>query len=264
MPEREEADSPMPRVLLHSPRRVRRKRGTMGPLLLGRILTAPVLVVFAGMLGLVVLDWFVVFIVPAQPARIVGQIRQFKARQGATFFIAYQFDRSGFIGRDEVMPYEFQPLWVGRAVKAHVIHIGPVGYSALDRSLGDYAQNRMILWFGAVFALAIGGVIFQALWLAPWRSWWLTRNGQATYGAVVGKSIIHRRRRYLYFTLTYQFKVKGILQARRIRISPQRYDSTGVRDLLIILFDPARPRRSIVYDYCDFIALSSRAKGRVI
>ena len=139
-------------------------------------------------------------------------------------------------------------------MKAHVIHLGPLGYSALDRSLGAYARYRKILWFGAAFAMAIGGVLFYAIWLLPWRSRWLTRNGKATFGAVVEKTIVHGMRRHLYFTLTYQFKALGSLWAHRIRISPQRYDSAGVKDLVVVVFDPARPSRNIVYDYCDFIA----------
>jgi hypothetical protein len=254
MHESQGAESPIPRALLRSPRMVRRKPGTLLPLLLGQILTAPVLAFFAALLGLVVLEPIVVFLLPAQPARIVGQWREFKARRGTTYYIEYQFDRSGFIGHDEVLPDEYQAFQTGQAVKAHAIHVGAVGYSALDRSLKAYARYRMILWFGALFALAIGGVLFYATWLLPWRSCWLARHGEATFGAVVEKSIVHGRRRYLFFTLTYQFKARGALRARRIHISPQRYDSAGIRDLVIILFDPARPGRNIVYDYCDFIA----------
>jgi len=54
--ESQKTGSPMPQALLRSPRMVRRKPGTLGPLLLGRILTAPVLAVFAGLLGFVVLE----------------------------------------------------------------------------------------------------------------------------------------------------------------------------------------------------------------
>jgi len=254
MQESQTVDSPIPRALLRSPRRVRRKPGTLGPLLLGRILTAPLLAVFAALLAFVVLEPIVVFLLPAQPAHVVGQWQEFKVRRGIAYCIKYQFDRSGFIGRDGVLPGEYQAFEVGQAVKAHLIHLGPLGYSALDRSLKAYARYRMILWFGALFALAIGGVSFYAIWLLPWRSQWLTQHGRATFGAVVEKSIVHGRRRHLYFTLTYQFKAQGNLWARSIHISPQRYDSAGVKDLVIILFDPARPNRNIVYDYCDFIA----------
>jgi hypothetical protein len=112
----------------------------------------------------------------------------------------------------------------------------------------------MILWYSASFALAIGWILFYATWLSPWRSHRLVRHGQATFGAVVEKSVIHGARRLLAFALTYQFKAHGTLRRRRIRIGPQRYDSAEVKDLVIILFDPARPGRNIVYDYCDFIA----------
>jgi hypothetical protein len=234
------------------------------PILVGRILTAPVLVFFVGLLGFVVLDAVVVFLLPARPARVVGQTRVYKARLGTAYYVEYQFDRSRFSAWDEVMPEEYRGLWVGEAVKAHLIFWGPWDYSALDRSVGDYAQYRMILWFSGAFALAIGWVILHAMWLGPWRVRWLAKHGRATFGAVVGKSIVHSRRRQLSFTLTYQFKAMGNLHARRIRISPQRYDSAGIKDLVIILFDPKKPARSIVYDYCDFIAMSSRAQPRAI
>jgi len=148
---------------------------------------------------------------------------------------------------------EYRAFRVGQTVKAHLIQMGPLGYSALDRSPGAYARSRMILWFGAFFALAIGWVLFYAIWLLPWRAHWLARNGQATFGAVVEKSVVQSGRRHYFYTLTYQFKAVGALRAWRIRISSQRFDSAGVKDLVIILFDPARPNRSIVYDYCDFI-----------
>ena len=246
-------DSPIPTALLRSPRRVRRKPGTLGPLLLGRILTAPVLAVCAALLAVVVLDPIVVFLLPAQSARIVGLRRVSETHRGTADHIEYRFDRSGFIGIDVVLPEEYQAFRVGQAVKAHVIHLGPLGYSALDRSMGDYVRYRKILWFGAAFALAIGGVLFCAVWLLPWRSHWLLRYGKATFGAVVEKTIVHGGRRHFYFTLTYQFKALGSLQARRISISPRRYDSTDVKDLVVILFDPGHPSRNIVYDYCDFI-----------
>jgi hypothetical protein len=244
--------SPIPRGLLRSPRRVCRKRGTLGPILLGRILTAPVLAAAAALLGLALLEPIVVFVIPAQTARVIG--RGFKADRRSGLFVDYRFDQSGFMGRDQVLPNEFDAFQIGQVIKAHLIHLGRLGYSALDRPLRAYARYRMILWFCTSFALAIGGVLFYAIWLLPWRSYWLTQHGKATFGAVVEKSIVHGSRRLFYFTLTYQFRASGDLYARRIRISPQRYDSAGVRDLVIILFDPKRPGRNIVYDYCDFVA----------
>jgi hypothetical protein len=228
---------------------VYRKRGTLGPLLLGRILTAPVLAASVAFLALAAFEPIIVFLLPAQPARIVGQ-----GRRRAAYYVEYQFDKSGFIGRDEVQPVEYQSFQVGQAIKAHLIHIGPFGYSALDRSPRAYAHYRMILWFGDLFALAIGGVLFYAIWLLPWRSHWLARHGEATFGAVVEKHEIQNGRRHLQFTLTYQYKALGALWARRIRISPQRFDSADILDLVVILFDPAKPSRSIIYDYCDFSA----------
>lgn len=251
--ELQKADSPMPRALVRSPRRVRRKPGTLGVLLLGRVLTGPALAVVALLLAFLLLEPIVVFLLPAQPARIVRLWRDLRSRRGIAYYLEYQFERSAFTGRDQVLPDEYQALQVGQTVEAHVIHLGQLGYSALDRSPRAYARYRMIAWFGALFASAIGWVLFHAIWLSPWRSRWLVRHGQATFGAVVAKSILHGRR-HLFFTLTYQFKALGTLRARRIRISPQRYDSADVADLIIILFDPARPSRNIVYDYCDYIA----------
>jgi hypothetical protein len=254
MPQTQGVDSPLPPALLRTPRRVHRRFGTLGLLLVGRILTAPPLAAAAAILAIVILEPIVLFLLPAQPAHVVRHTSQFKPRRGATYFIEYQFDRSGFTSRDQVLASEYQTFTDGQAIKAHLIHIGPLGYSALDRSLAAYAHYRMILWLGASFALAIGAVLFYAIWLSPWRAHWLTKNGHATFGAVVEKSIVHGRRRHAYFTLTYQFKAQGILRARRIRISPRRYDSADVLDLVIILFDPTRPSRNIVYDYSDFIA----------
>jgi hypothetical protein len=246
-------DSPIPVALLRSPRIVRRKPGTLAPLLLGRILTAPVLALGALVLGLVVLDPIVVFLLPAQPARLIGRWCN-KGHRGTACYIEYQFNRSGFIGRDEVLPDEYQAFRVEQPIKAHLIHLGPLGYSALDRSVAAYARYRKILWFSTTFAMAINGILFYALWLSPWRSHWLTRNGQATFGAIIAKTIIHGGRRHHHFTLTYQFKAQSVLRLRQIRISAERFDSAELNDLVVVLFDPGLPDRSIVYDYGDFIA----------
>ena len=147
----EEVGSPIPRALLRSPRRVRRKRGTLGPLLLGRILTAPMVIIAAILVAFVIFEPIVAFGIPAQSAKIIRQWPESKARRGMIYYVEYQFDRSGFIGRSQVLPVEYQALHVGQAVKAHLIHLGKVGYSALDRSLRTYALYRSILWFGADF-----------------------------------------------------------------------------------------------------------------
>jgi hypothetical protein len=246
-------DSPIPRVLLRSPRTVRRKPGTVGVFVVGRILTAPLLATVAALLIFSAIEPIVVFLIPAQPARIIAQWCDFKSHRGITFYVQYQLDHSRFIGVDEVLPIEYETYKVGQAVKAHVIHLGRVGYSSLDRSLRNYAHNRMILWYGAGVGLAISSILFYALWLTPGRARWLAKNGKATFGAVVAKSIFHNGRRQIFFSLTYQFKALGKLRARRIRINSQRYDSAELKDLVIILFDPAHPRRNIVYDYCDFV-----------
>ena len=252
MQEPQRVDLPIPRPLRRSPRGVRRKPGTLAPLLLGRILTAPVLAAVVAIVALVVLEPLVVFLIPAQPARVVG--REVDQHRGSAYYIDYRFDRSGFTGRDQVLLAEYSAFQLGETVKAHLIHLGPLGYSALDRSPRAYARYRMIAWYAALFALMIGWILFYAIWLLPWRAYWLTRHGQATFGAIVEKRVIHTLRRDLHFTLTYQFKAGGTLRAKRIRISPRRYDSANLKDLVIILFDPVRPSRNIVYDYCDFVA----------
>jgi hypothetical protein len=254
MPESPKTDSPMPKVLLRTPRSVRRKKGTLVHLVLARVLTAPIVAVAAALVAVSVLEPILVFLVPGQPAVIIGNWKDFKPRRGYSYHVDYRFDRSGFTAHDEVRLEEVEAFDLGQKVTAHAVHIGPIGYAALDRTLDAYARHRGILWFGSAFAAAIGGALFYAAWLLPWRAHWLARNGEAAFGAVVRKSVYQVPRRHLSFSLTYQFKAHGILHAKHIRISPQRYDSTGVKDLVIILFDSNRPSRSIVYDYCDFIA----------
>jgi hypothetical protein len=248
-----DVDSPIPLPLLKSPRTVRRKPGTLGLLLFGRIITAPFLAVAVVLLALGFFEPILLFVIPAQPAHILKQWQVYKDRVGVSNYVEYRLDRSGFTARDQLLPEEYRALNVGDPIKAHAIHVGPLGYAALDRPPAKYFRYRMILYFSAAFAVAIAGVMYYAIWLLPWRSRWLAKNGKATFGAVVSKGIYQGGRRYIAFRLTYQFKAMGELYARRIQINPQRYDSANIKDLVIILFDPKRPSRSIVYDYCDFV-----------
>lgn len=254
-PSREVQPPPTARTLPPAPRLVQRKPGTFALLLVGRILSAPFIAVAGALVVFAILDPAVVFLTPAQPVMVLNEWRDFHARGGMVCYVEYQFPQSGFIGRDEVLPNEFVRYSIGDAIQAHLIHLGRIGYSALDRTPAAYARNRLIVWFCGAFALAIGVVLFHSIWFSPWRSHWLAKNGHAAFGAVVGKSIAQYGRRHISCTLTYQFKANGDLLAKRIRISPQRYDSAGVKDLVIILFDPRRPNRSIVYEYSNYLAV---------
>jgi hypothetical protein len=251
----QETTSPSTRAVPAPPRIVRRKPGTLGIYVIGRILSAPLMAVAIALAALVVLEPVVAFLFPPEAAHIVAQWRQFEARHGLVCYVKYQLDLSRFVGRDEVLFSEFSDYRVGTAVKAHVFHFGPTGYSILDRSIRNYARNRAILWFCASFLTAIAWVLFHALWFIPWRNRELVRFGRATYGAVVEKHLHHGSRRLISCALIYQFKVKGVLRMQRLRVAPQRFDDARLGELVIICFDPFRPSRSIVYDYCDFIAV---------
>ncbi len=228
----------------------------MGPLLLGRILSAPFVAAAIALCAAAMIEPLI-FLLPAQPARIERLWSQFKARRGTFYFATYRLERSGFEAVDELMPAEYFSLRIGQRVQAHALHLGSVGYSALHRSVAAYARSRVGLWVNAAFALPIGLLLFHAIWLMPWRTLWLVKHGQATFGAVVQKSVIFGvgGRRQMFFTLTYQFKAFNVLRARKISIHPQRYDSAGVKDLVVVLFDPRCPSRNIVYDYCNFVAI---------
>lgn len=255
MPGTQEKDSLTAR-LPRPPRRIRRRRGRLSILILGRVLTAPFVAVAAALAIYVLCDAAVMFLFPAEPAQIVDLWRDFKPHRGTQFYVKYRTTGTGFTGTDNALLQEFLGFHIGQPVKAHVFYFGRNnGYSLLDRSTLHYARYRMITWFCALFMGAIGWVLFYGIWLMPWRSRWLARWGEATFGAVTEKKIVHTNRRLLYCSLTYQFKVNGILRAHCIRISPQQYDAIAVGDLVTILFDPWRPNRNMVYDYCDYIAV---------
>ncbi len=254
MPRTQEKASPTAH-LPPPPRRVRRRRGRLSILILGRLLTFPFVAVAAALAIYVLFDAAVMFLFPAEPAQIVDLWRDFKPHRGTQFYVKYRTTGTGFTGTDEALLQEFLGFRVGQPVKAHVFYFGHRGYSLLDRSALHYARYRMITWFCTLFVGAIGWVLFYGIWLMPWRSRWLARWGEATFGAVTEKKIVHTNRRLLYCSLTYQFKVNGILRAHRIRISPQQYDAIAVADLVTILFDPRRPNRNMVYDYSDYIAV---------
>jgi hypothetical protein len=249
-----EAPSPVTRALPPAPRTVRRRRGTLSVFLIGRVLTGPLIAAAFGALAFIVLEPMI-FLLPAQPAHVIGMWRQFEARHGFAYYIQYQLDHTKFITRDEVLPAEFLAFHIGQEVKAHVLRFGPSRYSVLDRTFAAYARYRMIVWFCAAMGLAISLTLFHALWLCPWRTRRLVQSGRATYGAVIEKRCLYGSRRTVSCALTYQFKAYGVLRARCIRVAPQRFDSARLGDLVVIVFDPARPNRSVLYDYCDFVAV---------
>ncbi len=149
MPGTQEKDSLTAR-LPRPPRRIRRRRGRLSILILGRVLTAPFVAVAAALAIYVLCDAAVMFLFPAEPAQIVDLWRDFKPHRGTQFYVKYRTTGTGFTGTDNALLQEFLGFHIGQPVKAHVFYFGRNnGYSLLDRSTLHYARYRMITWFCA-------------------------------------------------------------------------------------------------------------------
>jgi hypothetical protein len=172
--------------------------------------------------------------------------------------VAYRFEDADYTQKLSVG--DARALKVGDTLPVEVLAEAP------DRACRYYEHYPF--WFVTilccVFALGPTAAVGKCLWdlyVAPWRLRRLLRHGEATAGVVVDKKA--KSGRPPTYTLTYQFQPParpwegtGTATPPAVRASMKVYpdDFLGcqVGDPVFVVYDPSRPRRSVIYRYADY------------
>lgn len=184
-----------------------------------------------------------------------------KSKSGRTYHIAYTFEVDGaeYGGRLNVDADSYAAAEEGQAVEVRVFD--PTRHEgSWPRIAGD---NRLSEVGGAAFAAVFwNGILSMFLWqvyVRPWREWRLIRHGTATLGRVrevspctIGKNGAGLRIRYEYGN---ELLDAAGLQTGTVRVRQSEHPDVRAGDVLTVLYDLARPRRSLAYKFAAYRAV---------
>ena len=130
--------------------------------------------------------------------------------------------------------------------------VGSWHYSELNSSGQDNAVLRIFLWiWGVMLSITMLGMLRRA-WLTPRR---LVRDGQAVIGRITDKRM-EQAGRSKAPTLFYEYEpAGGEVVKSRISVPRKTFVTTEAGSDVVVVYDPDRPRRSLIYDVCDFEAV---------
>jgi hypothetical protein len=186
------------------------------------------------------------------PGRVVDFKTVTSSKGAVSYHVTYLYSEDGQTVTDtsQVGHDEYAHLTRGDVLPVHAVNFFGHHFSELDRTPGDFARQRFFLW---PFTLIWLGMI-SLFYLAPLRSKHLVRDGEPILGKVTGKDLSHNKNTTNY-RLAYTFTpMGGQAVATRMLVRRQFYDQANVGDEVVIVFDPNKPKRSVIYQYCDYQA----------
>jgi hypothetical protein len=174
---------------------------------------------------------------------------------GTWYAVTYQYTVSGVIHSNSQTVSEsyFEHLLDGGVVPISTMVIGSTRYDEIHISADEYFQERGIIWAGS--AVTCGLIIFM------WRRSQLVlcevvRSGEATVGIIESKKSYSTRNGKSY-VVKYRFKDSQgqVLEGATMRVSEADYDLTLVGDRMVVLYDPLKPSRNLIYQYGPYGAV---------
>ena len=183
---------------------------------------------------------------------------QNKKKNTTTYTLHYVFtvDGTEYSGQTGVSAQEQAMYKEGTPVPLRVLTVLPhYGHWPL---VGNYSPLGQVggLWFMALFW---NGILSIFLWMAyyrPWYHWHLVRNGTPTSG-LVRETKTHHGKGGPSYTVRYEYAVLiGEVSDNLLTGSVNTHRAIGtafmIGDVLTILYDPAKPKRSVPYVLADF------------
>jgi len=148
---------------------------------------------------------------------------------------------------DSVSGHRFDGVRAGAVMTVRMLHIGSM---RKIRFAGENSEPGILF---ALFWWGVLAIFFYVMILATLAQRRLAQIGEATRGTITGKRV--QRGKSTTYTLSYTFRppVGGQL-SRQMNVNRSDYDTASVNDKVIVLYDPANPKRSHLYKYSQYAA----------
>lgn len=192
---------------------------------------------------------------PAIPGHVIGTESHFTSGRhgGWTYRIKFVYTENGreLSDRQTTSFRRFRSAHAGDPVQVHAIDIGNWHYDELDMTSGDYVGTRWFIWLWVL--IWNGGILFilRAILITPRR---LIRDGKPVIGQITGKQMVRGKSTSFYLKYTYQPEGTEPLN-RQMSVNRSTYDQAVENTDVVVLYDPERPKRSLIYQYSPYQAL---------
>jgi hypothetical protein len=253
-------DPRIPPELRTPPGRPVRLRGSLG----GMLVASLFVFVFIAMLFFEIAEPIFLISTPTVPGRVVSlYVRHGK---GTAYVVRYQYGVGASRYSDEQsIPQElYDKLQLASPIRIHVVALGSWRFSEMDMSWNAYAAMRWVLWMITAIWSFIITTLIRKNWTGPR---WLVRHGEPVVGRIVSKTapgedkmksfrIIRDTPKTPEYFVSYEYQPSfGQPLNSKMPVSRKQFDAIEPDTQVVVLYDPVKPQRSIIYDLCDFVAI---------
>jgi hypothetical protein len=190
------------------------------------------------------------------PGRVVA--RDYTTDDGSTSYhlvCEYRIDGKAYRANASASDEEYRSVSNGTQVDVRLMPFLPgVGARPLlpGRSLLSTLWQP---WLFALFWNAIVSVFVLIFYVGPWMERRLVARGEPAAGRIVRKETDTRGDSPTYY-LHFEFAPAtagsaGMVSGRR-SVEAAAYDRVRGGDRVTVLYDPNRPKRSVLYEYADY------------
>jgi hypothetical protein len=219
------------------------------------------LLIGCALLFLCVAELLFLRLTPAIPGRVISMKTTTSiVNHGlrTRYTIDYSYDSAGAqIADSQLVPGRaYNSIHADQPILVHAITLGSLHFSELQLSPADYFTIRWPLWLGALSStIATICVLLmlrrRGIWVSPRR---LVRGGEPVFGQITNKWT--QRGRGLSYWVDYTYEPPGGKALKRsMSVTSDDYDQAIKNARVLILYDPANPRRSVIYRYCSYRAI---------
>ncbi len=241
-------------ILPPPPRRVRPKSKGFG----GKLLSLVYVLLFVSAvlsLGIVPIRWYVQHSGKPVQVTVTGKSISHSSRHGDSYYVDFNYSFNGTVEDDhqKVEHEEYDRAQEGDTASAKVSTI--LGHNVCLTELGDVDREThswMILtgiWNLAAWVVA-GVSVYQVL-----RTRRLVQDGTAVAGTISNKRFSRGRSSTWYLGYTYS-TTDGQPFVREQSVSRSTYGNYEIGTPVNVLYDPAKPKHSVIYEACNYVVES--------
>jgi hypothetical protein len=240
----------LPTPLPKPPRTLRLRPRKATGLWFGRLL--PVLLILGGIIaGLTMLRRPMVMVYGSRvDATVTGLTDHKRGKGGRSYYVHYTYQAGGrqFEDRDRVPHDVYTRTTVGQHLPGRTLSLMGSQNSALEAGSSD-ALGMMffaLVWFALTAAAVYAGII------QPRQIRHVLQTGSTTTGVITDKRTRkHKQSRSYYLEFGYEPPNHSPI-TRTQKVSRAVYDEVPVGQPVTVVYDPAKPKRAVAYEYGDY------------
>jgi hypothetical protein len=251
-----------------APRRLRRRPGVgIGPAVgrwLVRLIILPHCIVGIGLILPAIYVPTLLIFGDDVPGVIAG-LSTSPAKSGLNYHVHYSYTVDGlnYTDKDTVTAYDYSSTHVGQQCKVRVLQSLPSMLPQRLTAQSPWLVAPQYLLMALLWNAFISIFVWLA-WVAPWRTRQLLRFGVPVAGQIMMSNRIRGNKGGVTYQIQYEYlaliddqngEVSQQLLNGKMAISVKDFFSAEPGQVVTVLFDPKKPKRSLVYDFAEYQAV---------